>query len=248
MARSNEPVFIAAGGLDPSGGAGLVADITAGIVNGARCLPVALALTVQDYETAYASYPVAPEIVKEQLEALWEYFEPSVIKTGLVSSVENARVIADFVTAHGMKLVLDPVTVSSSGFALAGEATESAVTELLIPVAFLITPNAMEAERLSELAITTPEQAKSAAIVISGLGAKNVWITGGHLQTPGRIIDTLYNGDSFEVMKSKRLPGSARGTGCAAASTAAARLAQGDDVKASVEAARVYAAAIIGGK
>lgn len=248
LAKHDKPVFIAAGGLDPSAGAGLAADITAGLRNGATCLPVATSLTVQDYRAAYASYAVDTEIIKEQLETLWEYYQPAILKVGLAGSPENAAVIADFVERHGVKLVLDPVTVSSSGFALAGEETEAAIRDLLVPAAYLVTPNAREAGLLAEMDIQTPEQAKSAAIVICDLGADNVWITGGHLDTPGRIIDTLYNGDVFEVFKSGRQEGGARGTGCAAASAAAARLALGEDVSTSVAAARDYAANIIGGK
>ena len=247
MAKSDRVVFIAAGGLDPSAGAGLAADITAGLRNGARCLPVATALTVQDYAAAYAAYPVAPDIIAEQLEALWMYFRSEVIKIGLAGSVDNAKALADFVHAHDLKLVLDPVTVSSSGFVLAGEDTAEAIKNLLIPAAFLVTPNALEAEILAEMIIRTPEQAKAAARVIHNLGAKNVWITGGHLETPGRIIDTLYNGEVFEVMISERVAGFARGTGCAAASAVAAALARGESLPAAVAAARDYAASIIGG-
>lgn len=248
MAKQAAPVFIAAGGLDPSGGAGLAVDITAGIKNGARCLPVALALTVQDYETAYASYPVAPEIVAEQLNALWEFYEPEIIKTGLIGSAENAEVLADFVRTHDLKLILDPVTVSSSGFALAGQDVEAAISERLIPESYLVSPNILEAERLAELCITTLEQAKAAAKVISRRGPRYVWITGGHLDTPGRIIDTLYNGEEFEILVSSRVQGTVRGTGCAAASAVAAALARGADTAAAVASARDYVAGIIRGE
>jgi hydroxymethylpyrimidine kinase/phosphomethylpyrimidine kinase len=210
-------------------------------------LPVATALTVQDYDAAYASYPVSSEIIAAQLEVLWAYYHPDLIKVGLVGSAETANVIADFTLRHGLRMVLDPVTASSSGLALTDDEAEAAIRILLVPNAFLLTPNADEAAELANMEVKTPEQAESAARVICGFGARNVWVTGGHLDTPGRIVDTLYNGSEIRAMVSERVSGSARGTGCAAASAAAARLARGDDIETAVENARKYTAGIIGG-
>ncbi len=237
--------FIAAGGLDPSAGAGLAADLAAAWSFGVIALPIATALTVQNSQQARASYPVNVAVVREQLETVYEDFQPSILKTGLVGSALLAVALAEFASSRGLRLVVDPVLRASSGLDLADQAALAAIKTTLVPNAFVLTPNAMEAASLTGLTVTSLAEAAAAARQLYQTGVSNVLITGGHLTTGDEVIDTLYNENGVSTFKSPRSCGNVRGTGCALASAVAARLALGDDVTVAIIAARAYVARVI---
>ena len=237
--------FIAAGGLDPSAGAGLAADLAAAWALGVVALPIATALTVQNSHRAAASYPVDPAVVTEQLEAVYEDFQPALLKTGLVGSAVIATELAEFARSRNLRLVVDPVMRASSGLALVDGEAQAAIKRSLAPAAFVLTPNIKEAAALTDLDIESPADAAEAARQLHEAGAANVLVTGGHLGTGDEIIDTLYNKNGVTTFKAPRLPGNVRGTGCALASAVAARLTIGDDTTAAIIAARAYVARVI---
>lgn len=237
--------FIAAGGLDPSAGAGLAADLAAATAFGVIALPVATSLTAQSSIGAIASHPVDPTIIVEQLNALYDDFRPGVLKVGLAGSAPVAGLLADFARAHGMTLVVDPVLRASSGLALVDEKTQTVIRDKLAPAAFLLTPNTVEATALTGIEIATVDDAVRAARRLHEAGGANILVTGGDLATGDEVIDTLYNENGVAIFTAPRLNGNVRGTGCSLAAAAAARLALGDGVEQAIKAARAYVAQVI---
>jgi hydroxymethylpyrimidine kinase/phosphomethylpyrimidine kinase len=239
---------IVAGGLDPSGGAGLSADIMAVQTAGVLALPIATALTVQDSANAYSSYPVAADIIEEQLAIVVDDFRPAYLKLGLAGSAETAERLAEFVSNYGLKLVLDPVMASSGGAILVDAATKAILAECLVPRSFLVTPNCMEAETLTGQRVTSREEARQAAVKLKEMGAGNVLITGGHLskESGTGCVDYLYNGSDFTEFSAPREGGGGiRGTGCHLASAITAYLAQGCELGVAVSKAKVYVTTMI---
>jgi hydroxymethylpyrimidine/phosphomethylpyrimidine kinase len=242
------PAVIVAGGLDPSGGAGLAADIIAVQAAGVIPLPVATALTVQDSINAYGSYPVEPDIIEEQLSILLNDFRPSVMKLGLAGSAAAAERLAEFIGTYGIKLVFDPVIASSGGAILVDNVTRPLLAELLVPLAFLVTPNAQEAESLTGVRVTDETTAKEAAAELTAMGAQNVLVTGGHIagQKGSAAIDYLYNGDTLTKFEAARIDrGETRGTGCHLSSSITAYLAKDYALAEAVGAGKEYVSAMI---
>jgi hydroxymethylpyrimidine kinase/phosphomethylpyrimidine kinase len=241
--RPGADSVIVAGGLDPSGGAGLAADIMAVQAAGVLALPIATTLTVQDSSNSYGYYPVDAEIIQEQLAAVMKDFKPAIIKIGLSGSAAVISIFAKLVDDNRLKLVLDPVVASSSEARLADALSEKTLAELLIPKAFLVTPNALEVLSLTGVRVKSEADVREAAERLKEMGAENVLIKGGHIIGDSEIscIDYLYNEDDLICFEAGRKSGGrVRGTGCHLASSIAAHLAKGKELPEAVEAAKEY--------
>ncbi len=240
--------IIVAGGLDPSGGAGLAADILAVHAAGVIALPVATALTVQDSSTVYTSYPVDASIVEEQLAALMNDFRPEYLKMGQAGSADIAAMVAEFIGGYGLKLVLDPVMTSSSGRPLIDNITKKALAEVLLPKAFLVTPNAIEAEILTGIRVGGEADAKEAAGRLVEMGSANALVKGGHIigESEDCSVDYLYNGDEFVRLEAARVGrGETRGTGCHLAAAITAYMAKDFELAKAVAEAKRYVTDVI---
>jgi hydroxymethylpyrimidine/phosphomethylpyrimidine kinase len=247
-ATEKAPSVIVAGGLDPSGGAGLAADIIAIHSAGVLALPVATALTVQDSSAGYGSHPVDAEIIEEQLAAIIEDFKPAYIKLGLVGSKDAAYTIAEFAENYDLKMVLDPVMATSTGTPLIDSQTKEAIGEYLVPKSYLITPNAPEAESLTGVKVNDKEGARAAAVKLLAMGAANVLITGGHItdEISFSCVDYLYNGEEFvNISANRESRGEIRGTGCHLASSITAHLALGYELQDAIIEAKKYVTKMI---
>lgn len=229
-------VMMAIAGLDPSGGAGLAADVKAASALGVFCTPVLAAITVQDTRGVRAIRPIEPGLLRAQAEAVIKDIGPEWVKVGVLYSVENIRTVASLAEEHGLKLVVDPIISSSSGQPLLAPGGLEALRSELIPNAFAITPNAREASLLSGLEVKSPEDAEEAARALASLGPKVVIIKGGHLGGQEAVDILLFKGH-IHVFKRPRLGWDAHGTGCAFSSALAACLALGMDVVKAVEEA-----------
>jgi hydroxymethylpyrimidine/phosphomethylpyrimidine kinase len=228
---------------DPSGGAGLQADMLTIASMGCHPLSVVTAVTVQDTSGVEDIVPMEAECVVDQARAMLEDVPVGAFKIGMLGSVENIVAIAEVLADYpDVPLVMDTVLASGRGDELADEDMLDAMRELLIPQATIVTPNSIEARRLAldedneEDDPSLPECAKR----ILAMGCEYVLITGTHVQS-AKVINTLYNergvvrSDSWE-----RLPGSYHGSGCTLASAIAALLAQGVDVEDAVKEAQEY--------
>ncbi len=234
----NTPCVLVFAGLDPSGGAGIQADIEAIAAMGAHALPVITTLTVQDNDRVHAIHPVEPGILRAQVQALMAKIPMAAVKVGITGSRDNVAVIAETLAAlrhtqPDLPVVLDTVLASGHGDALAREDAVQMIQPLL-PLATVLTPNLPEAERLCG-GERDPE--RQAALLQSF--APHVLIKGGHAEG-NEVINHWYHGQERQSFRWPRLPGEFHGTGCTLASAIAAGLALGHSVDSAIKRAQAY--------
>jgi hydroxymethylpyrimidine/phosphomethylpyrimidine kinase len=235
------PLVLAFAASDPSGGAGIQADLLTLASMGCHPLSVITAITVQDTLGVEALQPIDAEWVSDQARCLLEDMPIDAFKIGALGSVENIAAIAEILSDYpDVPLVLDPVLASGRGDELATEEMLHALRELLLPQTTIVTPNSMEARRLAG---TDDEEEAALAVCAERLiseGAEFVLITGTHEPTP-QVVNTLYGKNG--VVRSDtwpRLPGSYHGSGCTLAAAIAAMLANGLDLPEAVREAQDY--------
>ena len=227
-------------GADPSGGAGVYADVQAIAAVGAHALPVVTVLTVQDNNRAHAIYPVPAAQVQAQADALIAAIPIAAVKIGIVGSRANAECIAALLVQlkaaqPDLPVVLDPVLASGHGDALTREDAVAVIAPLLAH-ATLVTPNLPEAIALCSGATDPAEQ----AAVLIAYGAAHVLIKGGH-GAGDTLVNQWFGADgASHAWQSPRLHGEFHGSGCTLASAIAGRLAQGDNMRAAIEAGQSY--------
>jgi hydroxymethylpyrimidine/phosphomethylpyrimidine kinase len=228
---------------DPSGGAGLQADIMTLSSMGCHPLSVLTALTVQDSAGVEDTLAIDADWVADQARTLLGDMSVAAFKIGMLGSVENIAAIAEIVSDYpDIPLVLDPVLASGRGDELASEEMIAALRALLLPQTTLLTPNSLEARRLAldEDADNDDPDLPECARRLLEAGAEFVLITGTH-EHGAQVVNSLYgeNGliraDAWE-----RLPGSYHGSGCTLASAIAANLANGLDIAEAVRDAQDY--------
>ena len=227
---------------DPSGGAGIQADIMALSSMGCHPLTVVTAITVQDTLGVEGVLPVESEWVEDQARAVLEDMPVAAFKIGMVGSVENVSVIAEIVSDYpDIPLVFDPVLASGRGDELSNEEVLQAMREMLLPQTTVLTPNSMEARRLAEEDEDeeSPDLPTCAQRLIAA-GCEYVLVTGTHENT-AKVINTLY-GENGQIRSDRweRLSGSYHGSGCTLASAIAANLANGLDIDDAVRDAQEY--------
>jgi hydroxymethylpyrimidine/phosphomethylpyrimidine kinase len=237
------PLVLTFAATDPTGGAGLQADLLTLTGMGCHPLSVVTGITVQDSVGVEALLAIDSEWVADQARRILEDMPVAAFKIGLLSSVENIAAIAEILSDYpDIPLVFDPVLASGRGDELTNEEMIEAMRELLVPQTTLITPNSVEARRLAldeDLEDDDPDLNECGQRLVQ-MGAEFALITGTHEQTPD-VVNTLYGesgilrADSWE-----RLPGSYHGSGCTLASAIAANLAHGLDMVAAVREAQEF--------
>ena len=236
------PIVLVFAATDPSGGAGIQADLMTLSSMGCHVLSVVTAITVQDTLGVEAVHPLDSDWVEDQARAVLEDMPVAAFKIGLLGSVEIVSVIAEIVSDYpDIPLVLDPILASGRGDELANEEVVEAIREMLLPQTTVLTPNSMEARRLAEEDEDeeSPDLATCAQRLISE-GAEYVLVTGTHENT-AKVVNTLY-GENGQIRSDRweRLPGSYHGSGCTLASAIAANLANGLEVADAVRDAQEY--------
>lgn len=236
------PIVLTFAASDPTGGAGLQADLLTLASMGCHPLSVVTALTVQDTRGVDDVLAIDSDWVIDQARKLLEDMPIAAFKLGVLGSIENITAIAEIISDYPeVPVILDPVLASGRGDTLAGEDMILAMRELIVPQTTVLTPNSMEARRLAEEGEEgdDPSLAECASRLVM-LGCEFVLITGTHENTP-EVINTLYGEEG--VVRSdrwKRLPGSFHGSGCTLASAIAATMANGLDVPEAVREAQEY--------
>ncbi|OPL17860.1 MAG: hypothetical protein AVO35_08255 [Candidatus Aegiribacteria sp. MLS_C] len=230
------------GGTDPSGGAGLPADLMSASAMGVHGCPVVSALTVQDSARVLSWSPVDPVFLKAQMRSVVDDGPVPAVKTGMLGSTENALALADFLEEclPDSFFVMDPVIASGAGSILVDGGTLKVVKERLLPLADLVTPNTDEAALLSGIdPVDSVESMSEAARRIMEMGAGAVLVKGGHLS--GDPCDVLLTRETTRTFRGTRITReTVHGTGCTLASACASMLLLGFDLEASVEAARSF--------
>ena len=241
MPSSLPPIVLSFAGTDPTGGAGIQADLLTLSSMGCHALTVVTAITVQDTAGVEDVLPIEADWVSDQARVLLEDMPVAAFKIGMVGSVENCAAIAEVVSDYpDVPLILDPVLASGRGDEMATEDMIDAMRELLIPQTTIITPNSLEARRLADDGSDEERTLADCAMRILEMGCEYVLITGTHENTP-QVINTLYGQQGVIRTDSwQRLPGSYHGSGCTLASAIAATLANGLDIPEAVREAQEY--------
>lgn len=233
------PIALTIAGSDPSGGAGIQADLKTFHQFGVYGEAVITLLTVQNTTRVSRVEVMSPALVLEQLAAVLEDIPPAAAKTGALGSVEMVAAVARAAATFGFPLVVDPVMVSKHGSALLPGPAVNAVREQLLPRAALVTPNVPEAEALTGIAIRNLDDARRAACRIREMGARAVLIKGGHLA--GDATDVLFDGVEWHEFPSPRIETRhTHGTGCTYSAAITAGLARGMAPASAVEAAKKF--------
>ena len=234
-----KPVLTIAGS-DSSGGAGIQADLKTMTMNGVFGMSAVTALTAQNTCGVSSILTVSPEFLGQELDAVFSDIRPDAVKIGMVSDGTLIRVIADRLTHYEAEhIVLDPVMVATSGARLMEEKAAETLTQLLIPLAEVITPNIPEAEVLSGLTIRTEADMRAAAASIAETFGCSVLLKGGHCHNDAN--DLLYERGTAAWFRGRRIDThNTHGTGCTLSSAIAANLAKGFDLHESVCRAKEY--------
>ena len=237
------PIVMVFAATDPTGGAGLQADIMTLSSMGCHPVSVVTAITVQDTVGVEGVLPIDSEWVADQARAILEDMPVAAFKVGVLGSLEAVAAVAEVVSDYPeIPLILDPVLASGRGDELASDEMLAAIRELLIPQTTVLTPNSLEARRLAddgEDRDDGPELAECAKRILA-MGCEYVLVTGTHENT-GEVVNTLYGGDG--MLRSDawpRLPGSYHGSGCTLASALAATIANGVEMQEAVRDAQEY--------
>jgi hydroxymethylpyrimidine/phosphomethylpyrimidine kinase len=236
------PIVLSFAANDPSGGAGVHADILTLASLGCHSLSAITAVTVQDTVGIDDIMALDPEFVADQARAVLEDMPVHAFKTGLLGSVEIIAVIAEVISDYpDIPFVMDPVLASGRGDELANEEMVHAMNELLLPQATILTPNSLEARRIVQDEDEDQElDLNQCADKLLQSGCEYVLITGAHENT-SQVVNTLYGVDGvLRSDKWQRLAGSYHGSGCTLASAIAASLANGLSIYDSVYEAQRY--------
>lgn len=235
----NRPCVLVFAGADPSGGAGIQADVQSISAMGAHALSVITVLTVQDNDRVHAAHPVPARWMRQQAQALIDKMDIAAIKIGVIGNLANAQIIAEVIHAlrarqSDLPVVLDPVLASGNGDALTHDNAVKILAPL-IPLATLLTPNLPEAAALAE----GERRADGQVDALLQRGCRHVLLKGGH-GVGEQVTNRWYTEGMSRAWSWPRLPGEFHGSGCTLASAIAAALALGMPMEQALDAAQVF--------
>lgn len=246
--QTRQPVVraLTIAGSDSSGGAGIQADLKTFQELGVYGMSAITAVTAQNTLGVQAVYPLSPEAVVQQIQAVGSDIGVDAVKTGMLFSSEIILAVANAIQTFGWtKVVVDPVMIAKGGAVLLQEEAIRALTEKLLPLTAVVTPNIPEAEKLTGMTILNKMDKEEAARRLSGFGARYVIIKGGH-DTGTEAVDVLFDGRYFIELAGKRIAtGHTHGTGCTFSAALAAGLARGLDIESSMRQAKAFIQAAI---
>lgn len=230
------PVVLIIAGHDPSGGAGIQADIEAVVSQGVHAATAITALTVQDTHNVHSFQAMEPAFVVEQARVVLEDMPVAAIKIGMLANVEMVHAVAALLRQYPrIPVVLDPVLVAGGGGSLGDNRVAQAMIDALIPIATILTPNAHESRMLAGGVKDAAERGQ----VLAALGSDFVLMKGGD-EPGGEVINWLYGVNPPRRFVFDRIEGRFHGSGCTLAAAIAGLLAQGSDPVNAVHEAQVY--------
>jgi hydroxymethylpyrimidine kinase/phosphomethylpyrimidine kinase len=251
------PIVLTIAGFDPSGGAGIIADVCTILHFGCRPVAAITSLTFQNTERVFGAVHESAQSIRAQILPVVEESPVSGVKIGMLPTAEIVLEIARMIRAQTLPPpVIDPVMRSSSGFELVKHDAIEALHSELIPLARLITPNVPEAEALTGVRIADEQGMRSAAEKLREMGARAVLIKGGHLSQKSEVrgqeseerqaMDLLMDQDEVTIFRSDWMDTPpVRGTGCMMSSAIASNLARGNSLPESVRVAKLFVAEAI---
>ncbi|MFB5661798.1 bifunctional hydroxymethylpyrimidine kinase/phosphomethylpyrimidine kinase [Alteribacillus sp. HJP-4] len=237
---NNIPAVLSIAGTDPSGGAGIHADLKTFQECTAYGMAAVTTVVAQNTEGVRDVWHVPVEMVEKQIRSVFEDIRPSAVKTGMIATPEMMKRIAAILKEEKVDIVIDPVMVATSGDSLMEKETAQIMKEQLLPLAAVVTPNLEEAEKLTGLTINSENSAKEAAkILVEEFGCRASVVKGGHLH--GKATDILYTNGEFRIFRASRSnTKNTHGTGCTFSAAIAAKLARGHTVYQAVEESKDF--------
>ena len=234
------PTALTIAGTDPTGGAGIQADLKTFQEREVYGMSVVTSAVAQNTLGVQRVEHLPVSFVEEQMKSVLSDIAPDVVKTGMVAIPEMMEVIAQAIELHRIPYVIDPVMIAKSGDHLMNTGSKQMLRDRLIPLATVVTPNIPEAENLLATSIKSTVDAEIAAKrMVTELGAKAAIVKGGHFT--GDAIDVLYDGNAIHQFPSKRFDTKhTHGTGCTYSAVIAAELAKGRSIYESVATAKVF--------
>jgi hydroxymethylpyrimidine/phosphomethylpyrimidine kinase len=241
---ADRPVALTVAGTDPSGGAGIQADLKTFAALGVYGFSVVTVVVAQNSSRVLSSTLMEPEVVGRQIAALMMQLRPHAMKTGALGDPGVVAEVARAIDEYELPApVVDPVIASSSGARLLSEQGEAAMRRRLLPLAAVVTPNLPEAQALSGITIDDVPAMREAARLIHRMGPRAVVIKGGHLGPDQGAVDILYDGKRYIELAGERIgAGGAHGTGCVFSAAIAAWLARGAELEEAVRKAKEFVA------
>ena len=248
----SKPVALTIAGSDPSGGAGVQADLKTFAAHGVYGVSAITALTAQN-ERRFELSPVAPDFIAAQIDAVFEEFNVQAIKIGMLANKATVQAVIEALKRHNsdrsIMVVLDPILRASNGGAALDEAGVELLRDVLFPLVNLIKPNLAEAALLlGEPLAQNPQQMSDQAAGLLKFGCECVLLSGGHLAGPD-CVDVLAHASGCATLYAKKLAiGEVHGTGCTLTSAITANLAKGHVVSKAIDLARAYLLGLLGRK
>jgi hydroxymethylpyrimidine/phosphomethylpyrimidine kinase len=239
------PVVLSIAGHDPSSGAGITADIKTIAAHGCYGVTCVTALTVQSTRGVKRVDPVEGQLITETLEQLMGDLDIAAVKIGMLGSAEAAKSVAALLKRHWLKfVVLDPIVRSSSGAELISREGLAVLKDRILSRVYVTTPNIDEAAALTGLNVTTLDEMQLATVRLHEMGARNVIITGGHIDPPNDLLSQERKKPI--ILSGHKIPGhSTHGTGCAFSTALACNLALGNDLTTAAKAAKRFVEAAL---
>lgn len=240
------PVCLTLAGLDPSGGAGIIADIKTFSAFGCFAAAAVSSLTFQNTTGVFGAVHQTADAIRGQVQPVLDDLEVAAMKTGMLPTREVIEETARLIGANQLRnVVVDPVVRSTSGFDLIDDAALRALIELMFPLSTVITPNIPEAERIAGMKIASDRDIEKAASLMQSMGAKNVLIKGGHLPISDprtrKAIDHLFIGKDVHTFEADYIETTAtHGTGCVLSAAIAANLALGKTLTEAIEISKRF--------
>ena len=227
-------------GSDCSGGAGIQADLKTFSAHGVFGMSVIVSVVAENTSRVIDIQDVTPEMIKKQIDAIFEDIEVDAVKIGMLSTPACMKAVSEKLRQYKpSNIIVDPVMYAKNGCPLMEETAVDSLIEFIIPLADVLTPNIPEAEKISGLSISTVKDMEAAAVKIYEMGCKGVIIKGGHKE--GSALDVLYDGSEFTHFETERIDTkNTHGTGCTFSSAVASQLALGLSVKDAVSKAKDY--------
>ena len=242
--KKSYPIALSIAGSDSSGGAGIQADLKTFSSLGVYGTTAITAITAQNTQGVHSQLAIAPQMVYDQIIAVMEDLNPSVVKIGMLSNSEIVCAVAEALSQYRLPIILDPVIVSSSGHRLLSIEAQESVKERLLPLSTLVTPNIPEMEALTSVTLSTYKDKERAANYLIELGAKAILLKGGHEEGDTKS-DTLFSASptgikattfSSQTIHTKNI----HGTGCTLSAAIAAFIARGESINEAIAKAKSY--------
>jgi hydroxymethylpyrimidine/phosphomethylpyrimidine kinase len=251
ITKKKLPAALTIAGSDSGGGAGIQADLKTFTALGVHGTSAIACLTAQNPKRVLSVEPCSPKMLRQQIEAVFEELKPAAVKTGMLYSAENISVVADFFRnskqkTKNLKLIIDPLMVSTSGARLLKPDAVKKLQEQLLPLATLVTPNLSEAEILSGLKIKSVEEMRAAARKIHSQFGCAVLVKGGHLKNSNEATDIFFDGQTELLLSAPFVKGiRTHGTGCTYSAAICAALALEHDLPSAVQLGKNFITAAI---